>query len=71
MPTETRTTDPHLLRRVRSAVEALKIGLAISFGQKPERRIAAKDRRADPLARRPGADPRSGKDRRFRLADEA
>ena len=71
MPTETRTTDHHLLRRVRAAVEAMKIGLAIRFGSRPERRIAAKDRRADPLSRRPGADPRSGKDRRFRLPDKA
>ena len=65
MPTETRTTDHHLLRRVRAAVEAMKIGLDIRFGQRPERRIAAKDRRLNPYVRRPGADPRSGQERRF------
>ena len=71
MPTETRTSDHHLLRRVRAAVEAFKIGIDIRLGNRPERRIAVKDRRADPLSRRPGTDPRSGKDRRFRLPDKA
>jgi hypothetical protein len=67
MPTETRTTDHHLLRRVRAAVEAMKIGLAIRFGSRPERRIATKDRRVNPYVRRPDADPRSGQERRFQV----